>query len=369
MKKSLKLLSSAVFAVAGFSLLLTSCIQDQTFELALITDIGDIDDKSFNQGSWEGLVEYAQANNKTYQYYRPAEVSTGAYIESIGLAVEQGAKVIITPGFLFEVPIFQAQDQYPETKFVLLDGQPNDGDWVDGPEFRIEDNVLSIFYAEEQAGFLAGYGAVMDGYRALGFMGGMAVPAVVRFGIGFAQGAQAAAEELELTTPVTLRYHYTGDFVASPKNRTTADNMFTQGAEIIFAAGGAVGQSVMAAAEAAEKKVIGVDVDQSGDSETVVTSAMKGLGASVIQALTAYYADEWPGGEIWNLDAALDGIGLPTETDSWRFDTWTVAEYEDVFADLVDGTLEVSADLELSPSGTNTSLNTLLNLVTVTFVA
>lgn len=371
MRKSSKLFTSALLAVAGVSMLLTSCGNSDKYELALITDIGDIDDKSFNQGAWEGLVEYADANEKTYQYYRPAEVSTAAYIESIDLAIEQGAKVVVTPGFLFEVPIFQAQDTHPETNFILLDGAPNDGNWGNptGPVYRSEDNVLSIFYAEEQAGFLAGYGAVMDGYTKLGFMGGLAVPAVVRFGIGFAQGAQAAAEALELTTPITLSYHYTGDFAANPKNRTTANNMYSQGVQVIFAAGGAVGQAVMASAETYFRKVIGVDVDQSGDSETVITSAMKGLSASVVQALEAYYADEFPGGETWNLDASRDGIGLPTAEDSWGFNTWTVEEYQVVFDDLVDGTIVVDPDLDLSPSATNTSLDTLLDLVTVTFVA
>jgi len=371
MRKSLKLFTSAVLAVAGISMLLTSCGASGNYELALITDIGDIDDKSFNQGAWEGLVEYAVANDKTYQYYRPAEASTAAYIESIDLAIEQGADLVVTPGFLFEVPIFNSQDTHPNTKFVLLDGSPNDGNWGNptGPVYRIEDNVLSIFYAEEQAGFLAGYGAVMDGYRNLGFMGGMAVPAVVRFGIGFAQGVQAAAEELELTTPITLRYHYTGDFAANPKNRTTANNMYAQGAQVIFAAGGAVGQAVMASAETYLKKVIGVDVDQSGDSPTVITSAMKGLSASVFQALEAYYADEFPGGETWNLDASRDGIGLPTAEESWGFNTWTVAEYQVVFDALVDGTIDVDASLSLSPTASDTSLDTLLDLVDVTFIA
>lgn len=370
MRKSFRLFVPFLVSLAGISLLLTACGPGDTYELALVTDIGDIDDKSFNQGAWEGLVEFAEANDKTYQYYRPAQVSTAAYIESIDLAVEQGAKVIVTPGYLFEVPIFQAQDQYPDTNFVLLDGTPNDGDWSEGsPVFRIEDNVLAIFYAEEQAGFLAGYGAVMDGYRSLGYLGGMAVPAVVRFGIGFAQGIQAAAEELELTTPLPLRYHYTGDFDATPRNRTTADNMYAQGVEVIFGAGGSVGQSAMASAENLGKKVIGVDVDQSGDSPTVITSAMKGLGESVIQALTAYYANEWPGGETWVLDAEKGGIGLPTAEDSWGFETWTVAEYEALFALLVSGDIVVDPSLDLSPSATNSTLDDLLDLVNITFIA
>jgi len=348
-KQMKKFTTVAMLAVAGFSLLLSAC-GTQRYEIALITDIGDIDDKSFNQGAWEGVVAFAEANNKTYQYYRPTQQGTDEYLDSIELAVNGGAKVIVTPGFLFETPIFFAQDEYPETKFILLDGVPNDGNWggPNGPEFRTEDNVMSILYAEEQAGFLAGYAAVRDGYRSLGFMGGLAVPAVVRFGIGFAQGAQFAAVELGLgNDAVSLRYHYTGDFAATPKNRTTADTMFQQGVEVIFAAGGAVGQSVMAAAEAASKKVIGVDINQGGDSPTVITSALKGLGASVQQALAEYYANEFRGGETVVFNAANEGVGLPTDTASFRFTTFTIQQYNTIFAKLANATVTVDNDLSL----------------------
>jgi basic membrane protein A len=363
-----------VLLVAGFSLLLSAC-GTQTFEIALITDIGDIDDKSFNQGAWEGVVAYAEANNKTYQYYQPTKQGTDEYLESIELAVDKGAKVVVTPGFLFETPIFFAQDEYPDTKFVLLDGVPNDGNWggPTGPVFRTGSNVMSILYAEEQAGFLAGYAAVRDGYRSLGFMGGLAVPAVVRFGIGFAQGAQFAANELNLANNgVTLRYHYTGDFAANVKNRATADNMYQQGAEVIFAAGGAVGQSVMASAEAGNKKVIGVDINQGGDSPTVITSAMKGLGASVQQALTEYYAGNFRGGQTVVFNAANQGVGLPTDTESFRFRAggFTLAQYNAIFAKLVDGTVVVNPSLTLgSDAAAIATFNNTLPKVSIIFVA
>jgi basic membrane protein A and related proteins len=360
----------AALAAVGFSLMLTSCGR-QTYELALITDVGDIDDKSFNQGAWEGLKAYAEEHNKSFQYYRPTSIGTDPYLASIELAVENGAKVIVTPGFLFETPIFFAQDDFPTTKFILLDGIPNDGNWggPTGPEFRTEDNVMSILYAEEQAGFLAGYAAVKDGYRSLGFMGGMAVPAVVRFGIGFAQGAQLAAVEQNLANDaVTLRYHYTGDFSANTKNRTTADTMYQQGVEVIFAAGGAVGQSVMAAAEAANRKVIGVDINQGADSATVITSAMKGLGASVQQALAEYYAGTFRGGETVVFNAANDGVGLPTDTASFRFTNFTTAQYNVIFGKLADGTVTVLNDLALGSEQGLPGFDTSLSKVAITFV-
>jgi basic membrane protein A and related proteins len=372
-KQMKKFTTVAMLAVAGLSLILSSCGAPR-FQIALITDVGDIDDKSFNQGAWEGVVGFAEENNKTYEYYRPTAIGTDPYLAAIELAVENGAEVIVTPGFLFETPIFFAQDDFVDTSFILLDGVPNDGNWggANGPEFRTEDNVMSILYAEEQAGFLAGYAAVREGYRSLGFMGGMAVPAVVRFGIGFAQGANEAATELNLAADaISLRYHYTGDFAATTKNRATADTMFQQGVEVIFAAGGAVGQSVMAAAEAAtgDKKVIGVDINQGGDSDTVITSALKGLGASVQQALAEFFAGEFRGGETVVFDASNDGVGLPTDAESFRFETFTIAQYNAIFAKLANGTIEVDNDLALGSGAGLTSFGVSLAKVTITFVA
>ena len=260
----------------------TSEKKDGGYELALITDVGTIDDKSFNQGSWEGLKKYADENKIACKYYKPTEKSDEACLNAIDLAVKNGAKLIVTPGFLFEYPIFEAQTKYPDVKFVIIDAAPVGKD----KKVKIEKNVHSIFYAEEQAGYLAGYAAVKDGYRKLGFMGGIAVPAVVKFGYGYIQGADAAAKELGLNkSDVAIKYTYVGNFDASPENAAKASAWFNEGTECIFACGGGVGNSVMKAAESAGKVVIGVDVDQSGESTTVITSAMKNLGSSVCSSI------------------------------------------------------------------------------------
>lgn len=312
------------------------------YELALITDVGTIDDKSFNQGSWEGLKQYAEEHDITHKYYQPANKSKADYLDAIELAVDGGAKVIVTPGFLFEDAIFDAQDLYPEIKFILLDGFPQDGTYT---EFRIEDNVYSVFYAEEQAGFLAGYAAVKDGYTKLGFMGGMAVPAVVRFGYGFVQGAEYAAAELGLDE-IEIKYHYTGGFDATPAVQSMAASWYNEGTEVIFACGGALGNSVMSAAQAAGAAVIGVDVDQSFESDTVITSAMKGLGVSVYDGLAAFYAGNFPGGQSVTLDASVDGIGLPMDTS--KFDNFSKADYDAIFAELVAGNIALLKDVDAS---------------------
>ena len=307
------------------------------YELALITDVGTIDDKSFNQGSWEGVVQYAQENGITHKYYQPSEKSTDAYLASIDLAVAGGARAIVCPGYLFEEAIFEAQTKHPEVAFIILDGAPHAGDYNN----VIEDNTLSIFYAEEQAGYLAGYAAVVEGYTKLGFMGGMAVPAVVRFGYGYIQGADQAAQDLGISD-VNVKYTYVGNFDASPENMTKAAAWFNEGVEIIFACGGGVGNSVMKAAETAGAKVIGVDVDQSGESDTVITSAMKNLALSVYSALEDFYAGAFPGGQSIVLDASNEGIELPMDTS--KFEEFNQAKYDEIYQGLVDGSVQVEND-------------------------
>ena len=301
------------------------------YELALVTDLGTIDDKSFNQGAWEGLKKYAEENGISYKYYQPQEGTTDSYLETIGLAIEGGAKLVVCPGFLFEEPVYLAQDQYKDVHFILLDGEPHSGDYS---EYRTEANVMPILFQEDEPGFLAGYAAVKDGYTKLGFLGGMAVPAVIRYGYGFAEGADYAAKEMGVDG-IEIMYNYTGAFAATPEAQSMAASWYQNGTEVIFGCGGAVGNSVMAAAEEKSAKVIGVDVDQSYESDTVVTSAMKQLSVSVYDGVRDFYAGSFPGGKTSIFSAKNDGIGLPMETS--KFTKFTQADYDAVYAQLKDG--------------------------------
>ena len=283
------------------------------YELALVTDLGTIDDKSFNQGAWEGLKKYAEENSIAYKYYQPQEGTTDSYLETIGLAIEGGAKLVVCPGFLFEEPIYLAQDKYPDVHFILLDGEPHDADY----NYKTNDNVMPILFQEDQAGFLAGYAVVKDGYTKLGFMGGMAVPAVIRFGYGFVQGAEFAAEE-DGITGLEIMYNYTGAFSATPEAQSMAASWYQNGTEVIFGCGGAVGNSVMAAAQEKNAKVIGVDVDQSAESETVITSAMKLLSNSVYDGVKDFYDGRFPGGKTSVFTVANNGVGLPMDTSKFE---------------------------------------------------
>lgn len=376
MKKLLVL----VIAVA-FVLSLTACSK-KTYEIALITDVGTVTDKSFNQGAWEGVLKYADEFDITHKYYQPSDQNTDEYVKMIDLAVEDGAKIIVTPGFFFENAIWLVQDEYPDVMFIILDGSPNNvTDWDTGDtlaggsfddwDFTHSDNVLSIMYAEHESGFLAGYAAVKDEYTDLGFMGGKAVPAVVKFGYGFVQGANYAAEEMGLTaSDITIMFNYLGGFGPDAAFQSKAAAWFDEGTEVIFAAAGGAGGSVMKAAEQEDGKVIGVDVDQSGESDTVITSALKNLGPSVYESLKMFYNDEFPGGTQARYDAANLGVALPD--DYSHFSTFTVTDYEAVLALIVGGTIIVDTGFymvdEVSTVLTNEEMAAANTYVTIIFI-
>lgn len=323
---------------------------EESYEIALVTDVGNIDDQSFNQGAWEGVKAYADENNKTYAYYRPTEDSNAARIESIGSAIEKGAKVVVCPGYLFETAIYEVQNTYPEVQFLLLDGEPHTEDYS---TYSTASNTHCILYQEEQAGYFAGYAVVMDGYRKLGFLGGIDVPAVIRYGYGYVQGANAAAEKLGVS--VEIKYWYAQSFAPSDEIKTKMAGWYADGTEIVFSCGGGIYLSATAAADEAGKKVVGVDVDQASQSDTIVTSAMKGLTNSVKLALKDLYANggTWPtalAGKTANLGVADDCVGLPTATSSWRFNSFTVADYEAIYASVKNGTVVVSNDTTVAPT-------------------
>lgn len=362
MKKTMKKIGAALLA-AMMVMSVTGCSQGGNTagtsaagegasgagaEIAMIADGGSIDDQGFNQGTYEGVKQYGEEKGISYKYYKSVEKTTDAYLSAMELAIEGGAKIIVAPGFRFTEAMYVAQDTWPDLKFVLLDGVPSSNG-----DTKIGENTVGIQYAEEQAGFLAGYAAVVEGYKKLGFMGGVATPAVVRYGYGFIQGAEAAAKEMGVSD-VQMNYYYTGTFDATPETQTLAATWYQNGTEIIFACGSGVGQSVMAAADAsASGKSIGVDIDWAGESETVVTSAMKSLSGTVYQMLEKFYSDSFPGGENIMMDASNKGVELPMETS--RFETFDQAKYDEVYGKLADGTFKPLRDV--NEEGTSYTLD------------
>ncbi|MDR0502857.1 MAG: BMP family ABC transporter substrate-binding protein [Treponema sp.] len=309
-------------------------LSENSFELALITDTGSIDDNSFNHGCWQGIMQYSRERFVPHKYYQPEGHAISDLLAAIDLAVKDGAKIIITPSVTFENTVFMAQERYPNVNFILVDGIPHSG--AGDSSYKTGSNTSCVLFAEDQAGFLAGYAAVMDGYRTLGFFGGELIPPVNRFGCGFIQGVEFAAETLALAPgSVTMNYIYTGSFLPSPEAQDLAASWYESGTEIIFACGGAIGKSVIAAAEKAGKKVIGVDVDQSRDSETVVTSAMKGLQSAVYTSIVNYYNGRFPGGRMQVFCAANRGIGLPMQNS--RFQHFNISEYNAIYQKMING--------------------------------
>lgn len=312
---------------------------DGKYELAFVTDVGQLKDKSFNQGTWEGLKKFASDNGKTYKYYQPAngdKATDDDRYDAMKAAVDAGAKVVVCAGFLQGTALAKAAAEFTEAKFVFIDGSAIEG----------AKNVAAIDFQEEQSGYLAGYAAVKEGYTKLGFSGGGGGdnPACCRFGYGYIQGAEAAAKELNKTVEMNYSWQYGAAFGASPELQTMLNGWYSNGTEVIFTCGGSMCQSAFAAASANDGFVIGVDVDQSSQSETVITSATKGIREGVAFALQKFYDNKWDdiGGVQTTLGAAEDAVGLPTET--WSLKNFSVEDYNKLLVSLKDGTVTVDKE-------------------------
>lgn len=319
---------------------------DSKYQVAFVTDVGQLKDKSFNQGTFDGVKLYAAANGLSYKYYQPAngsEATDDDRYDAMKAAVEGGADVVVCAGYLQEAALKKAAIEYPDTPFVFIDGYPLTDD-----AGNTLSNVAGIAFKEEQAGYLAGYAAVMDGFTKLGFSGGGGGtnPACCRFGYGYVQGANAAALEKGVTVDMNYSWQYGSNFSASTDLQTMINGWYVNGTEIVFACGGSMFQSIVAAASANDGYVIGVDVDQSGESEYVITSAMKGLADAVQWAVAKVYDGTFDtiGGQQASLGVADNAVELPTGADSWRFETFNVEEYESLYQQMVDGTLVVDDD-------------------------
>ena len=320
-------------------------------KIAMITDSGDITDESFNQITWETCVAYGEANGIETQYYKPAEDTDEERINAVDLAVAEGATVVVMPGYLFGPAIAEEQDLYPDVTFIAVDVTEGDIVNLAGENVALGSNVYICSFQEEQAGYLAGYAAVKDGYTSLGFLGGIAVPAVIRYGFGYIQGINAAAEEMGVD--VDVKYYYGGQFYGDDAITARMEGWYVDGTQVVFACGGGIYTSAVDAAAQYDGKVIGVDVDQFPKiGDACITSAMKGLGSAVEAALDAYTSGNWSsiGGKSEQLGLTQgDYLGLPTADASWGFKTFTKDEYETVLNGIKDGSITVSNDTENQP--------------------
>ena len=362
-----------------------------TYKVAMITDYGDITDQSFNQTTWEACVKFGEDNNIPVKYYKPASNDTAGRVAQVELAVAEGHNVIVMPGYAFGGTIAEVAAEYPEVKFIALDVAKGDlleagvalkGESYDyNPDnWKLEDyvdmsNVYCAIYQEELAGYMAGYAAVKLGYTKLGFLGGMAVPAVIRYGYGFVQGVDAAAKELNIK--VDLKYVYGNQFFGDADITAYMDTWYQGGTEIVFACGGGIYDSAAEAAKKVGGKVIGVDVDQKAiidgkyGAGMTVTSAMKGLYPTTIDTLTDVIINgKWDSykGKIVTLgmvsgdNASANYVGIPEATTQFEDGKFTAADYAALVKAIFDGTIKVSNDIVNEPAVTNSTVKYLGNL-------
>ena len=354
----MKKLLSLVLALA-MVLGMVSFASAEEWKVAMITDSGDITDMSFNQTTYEACKAFCEANGIEFKYYKPAGDSTPDRVAMVDNAVEEGFNVIVMPGYLFGATIVEVMEEYSDITFIMLDvGEGDLGGAV------LTENVFSAVYQEELSGYMAGYAAVKLGYKHLGFLGGMAVPAVIRYGFGFVQGANAAAVDMDIAEEVTVEYVYGGQFFGDADITGVMDTWYqTLGVEVVFACGGGIYTS---AAEAAAKvtgaKVIGVDVDQAAiidayGKDMTVTSAMKGLAATVNTLLKAVVDGKFDkdfGGKLENLglvsgdDPTVNYVQIPMETTQFG-DGFSKDDYKALVAGMFDGSIKVSNATDAMP--------------------
>ena len=378
MKKKVLLVTLLVLAIVASCFAFTACNKDKGdgdkgVKVAMITDYGDITDQSFNQTTYEACKAYCDANNIKFKYYKPTGDSTEARVASVNAAIAEGYTIIVMPGYAFGGTIVEVADNNPEIKFVALDVargdlleakygkeydyNPDNPKWT----YQLPSNVTCFVYQEEISGFMAGYAAVKEGYKKLGFLGGMAVPAVIRFGYGFVQGVNKAAVEMNIANEVSVNYVYGGKFNGTPEITAAMETWYKGGTEVVFACGGGIFTSACEAAAKVNGKVIGVDSDQSHVINKdypgmCITSAMKGLAPTVKTVLQAIKDGNWKNyyGTVSNLgmvsgtDASLNYVQLPMDT--WSMKDFTIDDYKDLVRRIEAGIYNISTDTANMPA-------------------
>lgn len=366
MKKKVLLVTLLVVAIVASCFAFTACNKKgddkgdgSNMKVAMITDYGDITDQSFNQTTYEASKAFCEANGLSFKYYKPAGDNTEARVASVEQAIQEGFNVIVMPGYAFGGTVVEVAETNPDVTFVALDVSQGDL----GDNYTIPSNVATFVYREEISGFMAGYAAVKEGYKKLGFVGGMAVPAVIRFGYGYVQGVNAAAVELGIANEVSVNYVYGGKFNGTPEITAVMDTWYENGTEVVFACGGGIFTSACEAAKKVHGKVIGVDSDQSYvinkyEAGMCVTSAMKGLAPTVNTVLQAIKDGNWKkySGTVSNMgmvsgtDASLNYVQLPTDT--WSMTNFTKADYATLVGKIFDGTIKISDATDKMPATT-----------------
>ena len=337
-----RIISTLLAAVLGISVLATGCGSSQGgakggFKVGMVTDSGTIDDKSFNQGTWEGVKKAAEELKLESKYLKPGGKTEADYLKEMGNLYDAGFKFIVCPGYMFSAAIFKAQDKYTDAKFVFIDGVPNSGE--KGAKDVVKDNTVSIFFAEQESGFVAGVATAVHLKEGdVGFIGGIEIPPVQKFNWGFQQGVNYANEKLG--TKISMKAEnvvYQGSFDNTAAGQQLAAQMFDRGVKAIFCAAGGVGAGAINEAKARvaagkEVWIVGVDVDQykdgvyEGEKSVILTSAMKKIDQASYDMIKAENEGKFPGGQILTFDAKNDGVGIPAKNPNLSEDATKKAE-------------------------------------------
>ncbi len=324
-------------------------------KVGMVTDAGTIDDKSFNQGTWEGILKAKDELGIDNNYLKPAGTTEADYMKEMGNLYDTGYKFIVAPGFKFETAIFNAQDKYADAKFIIIDGSPNNGKSGDERAEKVGDNTVAVFFAEQEAGFMAGVAASLELKEgSLGFIGGMEIPSVQKFNWGFQQGVNYANENLG--TKMVIKAEnvvYQGTFDNVAAGQQLAATMFDSGVKAIFTAAGGVGVGAINEAKARagsgkEAWIIGVDTDQyedgkyDGDKSIILTSAMKKIDIATFDIIKDELEGNFPGGKTLVFDIKNDGVGLPKENPNLSSET--TSKVEEVYNKVKNGEIEIIAE-------------------------
>nr|WP_263327773.1 BMP family protein [Neobacillus sp. Marseille-Q6967] len=275
-----------------------------TFSVAMVTDIGGVDDKSFNQSSWEGLQNFGKENGLQkgkggYDYLQSK--SDADYTTNLNRLVREGFDLVYAIGFLMPAAVEEIAKQQKDSKFAIVDAEVK------------QPNVASILFKEQEAGFLAGIAAALTTKsNHVGFIGGMETPVIERFETGFLAGIKAAKPEVKVDV------QYAGAFDKAEVGQAIASKMYSSGADVIFHAAGATGVGLFKEANDRKTKdpgkdfwAIGVDRDQSDmGPDVVLTSALKRVDIAVKDLATQTKAGDFPGGEVALYGLAEEGVGL-----------------------------------------------------------
>ena len=344
MKRAGMLVACGVMAVA-FAVALSGCGSEEEalpeenvkYEIALVTDDSLVMDGGHSETAWNAITEFGGTHGISHKYYKATEQTDAAFIDAIKTAINKGAKVVIVDNSAMANAVYKMQDVYPEIDFVLMDAAPYD---ADSGEELITKNTAAATFDSAQAGYLAGYAAVIDGSTELGFIGQSETPDVKAFGLGYVKGAERAAGEIG--TPVTMDYAYCEDSTDRQAVHKQALDMYDNGAQVIFAAGSGVQDAVIEAAEAKDAKVIGSGTDQSGKSDRVITSAIYDIRGALKEILGGYADGEFPGGKVIQYNARNEGIGLELKHNS--LSNLTQDQYDAVYESLAKGEIQLDAE-------------------------